>query len=988
MLDRTTIPIGLSQGLDTKTDAKQVIPGKLLLLENAKFTSLGQISKRFGYTALPVSVLPPTFSGTSSGTISAGSFLNTLGSSLVMGDGTFVYTYSETNAKWSEVGSKITAGISTQAIGGPAVANASAKSVFLDSYREFIVWSAQSTIIRWSLFDHQENTVITTGNYQAASGVISNPVPLLVGTKIIVLLETGTDVTALTFDTPYTGSPTVTTGLYASSQINGGWQDATVVGSTIYVVTPLGAGTAAKATLRSMNSSLTILSSTVISTPAATDVACVSIYAYPATTKLLIEISSATTSNYVALDTTSLPGTATATVISGVSQFQRAGIVMVPGSTTQAYLYGWLGPSSTNTCSIWRATITTSQAAASATKFISDVLLVSKPVLYSTNVLLVTAFQSTLQPTYYGIVDPAPRYNQTAVSPSFYVFAKVFTNSADQLPTQLGNMTVSGTSVYFPPLPTATSSIVNQGSITATYTVNSVIASVGAATTTADFGRNLYLGGSSLNIYDGADVVEVGFNNFPEKAALVTSNAGTGIGAGTYEYVSVYRWVDGSGNVTQSAPSTPLTIILGTAVASNVIKVPIYSLSNSSSKLSNTFIDLYRTTANGTISYKVTSVPNTPSVAGESYVSITDTQSDSNLIGNQQLYTNGGEVENISPPATNIFTIYKNRVVLVPSDNTNTWWYSKQLIPGFPAEFSDLFTNTVDYKGGAITALGVLDDKLIFFKENLIYYIVGDGPAPSGASNDFSPPQIVSSPVGCINHASVVSTPKGLIFQSNQGIYLLDRGLNVSYIGYPVESYNSYSVISAKLLSNSTEVRFILSNPGVILNYDYLVDQWGTFTISNGVDATVYKDSYTYLTSTGVVGVETPGYYKEVDLSLISLKLTTSWLSLAKIQGFQRVRRMLFLGDYKSNTTLTVKFAYDFDSTVTQTDAISITASATPLQYRIHLARQKCESVQITLYDTPTPASGTEEGLTLSSLMFEAGVKKGANKVPGAKSYG
>jgi len=98
-------------------------------------------------------------------------------------------------------------------------------------------------------------------------------------------------------------------------------------------------------------------------------------------------------------------------------------------------------------------------------------------------------------------------------------------------------------------------------------------------------------------------------------------------------------------------------------------------------------------------------------------------------------------------------------------------------VPGFPAEFSDVFVNNIDELGGGVTAIGAMDDKLIFFKANTKFFVYGDGPTPSGANNTFSDADRVTSDGGCVNQRSIVSTPMGLMYQSLKGIYLLDRSM-------------------------------------------------------------------------------------------------------------------------------------------------------------------------------------------------------------------
>lgn len=109
---------------------------------------------------------------------------------------------------------------------------------------------------------------------------------------------------------------------------------------------------------------------------------------------------------------------------------------------------------------------------------------------------------------------------------------------------------------------------------------------------------------------------------------------------------------------------------------------------------------------------------------------------------------------------------------------------------------------------------------------------------------------------------------------------------------------------------------------------------------------------------------------------------------MAGIQGFQRIYKALLVGDYKSPHTLNCELTYDFVSTVAQTITVPVASapSGVPYQYRLFPSRQKCEAMQFTLYDTQSPTYG--EGLSLSALSFEVGIKRGLNKVSESQSYG
>jgi hypothetical protein len=421
----------------------------------------------------------------------------------------------------------------------------------------------------------------------------------------------------------------------------------------------------------------------------------------------------------------------------------------------------------------------------------------------------------------------------------------------------------------------------------------------------------------------------------------------------------------------------------------NAVTVAIPPLPLTQKPLGTVNAVVYRTQCNGTVFYKVTSLV-ASRTAGLIYI---DTVPDSQIIGNPQLYTDG-EIEDSGPPQFSAMTTFKSRGIGVPTENPYGIQYSKQVVPApagtaseaSPVEFSSSFTQSCDAQGGVVTAVGVIDDKLILFKANTIFYMAGSGPAASGTQNDFTDPQLINSNVGCSNPPSVVSTPFGLMFQAgNNGIWLLDRSLAASYIGSGVDSYNSYTVTASELVSSQNQVRFMLSN-GICLVYDYYIKQWSTFTNVSAVSVASYNGNFAYLTSAGVVNVETPGTFTD-DGSFIPMSLTTAWIQLAKLQGFQRVWRAYILGVWKSAHTLNVTTQVDFLPAAVQTVTIPVTTSpSTAYQYRIHMLRQKCEAMQFTIYDTQSSSYG--EGYSISGLTLDVGIETASGvKLPAAQSY-
>ena len=487
------------------------------------------------------------------------------------------------------------------------------------------------------------------------------------------------------------------------------------------------------------------------------------------------------------------------------------------------------------------------------------------------------------------------------------------------------------------------------------------------------------------------------------------------IGAGTYQYIAVWKWLDNKGRVHRSTTSIPESVTIATGSRTITVAVPVLSLTNKP----NVLLEVYRTETLGSIFYKTTATisPTFNVVNNDGYythVYFTDVTSDASLISNELLYTTGDILDNDSPPPCSIITTYKNRLFIAGLDNKNLIQYSK-ISPAdnkdFAAGFSDLFTIELDIKGGDITALYQLDDKLIIFKEKQIYFINGDGPNNAGIGATFTEPQLVTTDVGCNNANSIINMPKGIMFKSNKGIYLLDRGLQVNYIGSPVEDFNDLTVSSSTLLNNKNQVRFVTED-GVALVYDYFFDQWSTFTNYEAVDCDIFNDKFVLLRSTGYALQEDSTSFADGYAdgnSHIPLVLETANFSLAGLNGFQRVYRAHILGEYKGTHNTVVSFAYDYSPVYTdsatfdgytvigqyaygetgpygETNGDVYGGDYVPFQFRIHLKQQKCTAIRMKIEDTQNEPFN--EGFNISGLTLQVGIKPSTYKLPDNKSLG
>jgi hypothetical protein len=521
----------------------------------------------------------------------------------------------------------------------------------------------------------------------------------------------------------------------------------------------------------------------------------------------------------------------------------------------------------------------------------------------------------------------------------------------------------------------------------------------------AELGRNLHLGGGFLAMYDGVSVVEHGFHLFPEGLTATAGGGGTGaLAAGQYQYVACYEWLDAQGQIHRSAPSVPVTMT-AVATGSGSVTVPCLQFTAKAGRPVGGAdravpdgcgrVDLLppvephrEPTANaiGTdkITYAHTTVSDT-ATAGERAA-----LHDRRRPGEHRAAADRPDGR---PP--------QPRVGL---DSTNPLqvWFSKQVAAGAPAEFTDVLFLNVDPRGGPVTALASLDDKLVVFKASRAFFVTGQGPDATGAQSDFGDAVEIPGGVGCVDPRSVVATPAGLMFRSARGFHLLGRDLSVSYIGADVEAYNGNRVTSAQAIPTTTQVRFTLDS-GVALVFDTLVGQWAVFTNHAAVDSAIWLDSFIYLRSDGTALQESATAFSDAG-SHIRLRVVTSWLSFASLQGFQRVYRAMILGEYVSAHSLLVQVAYDFNPAFVQADTITPSApgaygddspygSGTPYggefplyEWRVDFARQKCTAVQLSLEDVQS--GSPSEGFSLSAITLLAGIKGGPNRVPATRSFG
>ena len=625
--------------------------------------------------------------------------------------------------------------------------------------------------------------------------------------------------------------------------------------------------------------------------------------------------------------------------------------------------------------------------------------LASRPILQEENIYFLVDFETALQATSFLLVDNiASTANISAVSKCNYDIGKGNLSST-VLPqaVRVSDTIFSVSNSYKVSLESVEEGFLFQEA----SDYHEFDFSLASRYFNKQIAQNTIIAGGLVKSYDGSVITELNFNQYPEDLLSAFITSGGSLAAGTYGLVALYEWTDSQGQVHRSAPSFSVSETTTGATSSIYVSVPCIELTEKTGAVGEVKLVVYMTQVNGSIYYRKATDENVKSQKYVDFAAITEAPAGTEEI----LYTTGGVLENTAPPPSRIVAVSKNRVFLVNSENKREYWFSKLTGRNEGVSFNSILAKRVQQTVDAIDVIETMDDKIVFWKKGEIYFSSGDGPNNLGINDTFTEAQLVTNQVGSDNPDSAVLMADGLMFQSTpKGIWLLDRALNLQYIGADVETYNDLRVVSANMLQDVNEVRFATGD-GTQLVYDHYKKQWAVDDNIQANDAIYINGKYNYLRSAnGIVFRESEGYLDNSKSVRISLE--TPWIKVANVQGFQRVKRAAILGKFLSSHSLKIEIAYDYeefyrehllwtagtvldisefgDDILFGDDSVFGGVSDGVYQVRVHMPRQKCQAVKFRISDVSSSDAGAS--MELTALDLEIGVKKGLNKLRADKS--
>ena len=1017
-LNKQNVPVILGTGIDTKSDPKTLQTG-LLIAENVYVQRTGELRKRNGYTSLSQNVL-------GGDALTEGLKLATFDNELVLVNSRALYSYASEAGQWAAKGGVATSSVSTRNVVSNSYEQINIDAAFTSGTTVY-AWEDSRGGVRATVVDQASGASLIADTSLSANG--SRPRCFGIGQYLFVVYFDSTTAALVSqrIDTLNPFEFSVPETLAADIDTANPIFDVCKLGTSRMVIAYRNASAQLQLAY--------LLQSNAVGGPTDGVPGPTAITAQNPTTCLTIVegVPNGTTATFHVVWFNTTTGLKTMGFYNDFTTYKAAVVVdsdvtqIVRNVTSIAYEDPF---SNLNTLEIFyernaaalinrfvsRATVTVADNLVSTSQVFQRAAgLASKAYRALNSSRMLVAYESAegLQDTYFSISD-----NLGAAATGWgynwgndwgggtvesIIQAKVLatvsgghTNKVSQLP---GSWLLSGTEFIFPTL-RKTRIVADNVDTFTLLGVNSVqidhsAPRIGAP---AQLAGNLHIPGGFLKMYDGVSVVEHGFHLYPESFSAALSGA-SGLANGVYQYIVVYEWIDGRGQIHRSVTSLPASVTVTGGPKQVNLTIPTLRYTSKKAPVrSEVIISVYRTAASGTLFYKTSS--DTSPLYNDTTVdtvAFADTTADATLTARPLLYTTGSTLDNVTVPSCDVVKVFKNRLFVAGLERESDVLFSKQHVTDEGVAFSDLFNIQVGNQGGAVTALAVLDEKLVLLKETSLYILSGEGPTDTGAQNDFLNPQQVSSDVGCTEPESVVETPQGIMFKSAKGIYLLTRSLEVQYVGAKVEDFNALDVSGAVVVPNQNQVRFT-TTAGTTLVWDYFFQQWNTFNNQAAISCVGWQNQFVFLSSAGDSWKEVDGSFSDNGIPIRS-RIGTQWFQVGGLQGFQRVYRGIILGQYVGEHRLRVRVAYDFEdfyredflmepAPVVLGDVFGTGVFGSGdfgggtgvYQFEFKPARQKCQAMRILIEDTFPENQGTGS-FNITGLTLVIGVKGGTNRI-------
>lgn len=520
--------------------------------------------------------------------------------------------------------------------------------------------------------------------------------------------------------------------------------------------------------------------------------------------------------------------------------------------------------------------------------------------------------------------------------------------------------------------------------------------------------------------YDGERAHECGYVFRPVIQTAVKVNAGTGgFPANTVvTYKTVYEWEDFVGRRWFSDTSYPAQVSMDASSGdvTLTIRPPWLTVKPEGSFdfTARVKVNVYRSTQDAPEEFELLSTT-THMIwgGGGAYDNalITLTDAGVNLSTTERAYIFGGELDNYVAPSCRSLIQHRDRLFAINLED-NSLWYTKPFNRGRGIEWSRFQTKALPQKG---VALASIEGSLLVFTNKSILVLEGPGPSSTGIPPDaFSRFSVLSQDQGCSEVNAAWRTPRGVVFRSHQGLWLVTPQLAIIYIGAAVQDamQNVTYFIDGQLDERLGCLR-LLARVSIVASaeifrtfvYWYDTDRWSIDTCDDTIAGTQYSTLFLsgqYYAATAL-GVRKRSDSRFLDgnesssTAVYQAVVQTGWYRFDSMASFKRLWRVLpsFRLPAPSNSqhlNVTVEtnqnsstFGFlpaTYDSALTAFDG----------SLRLHVKYQKGQRYRITLAESLTHNTAAGDppfgpaGYTFTGIGFELGMKRGAAKLGAEKT--
>jgi hypothetical protein len=575
----------------------------------------------------------------------------------------------------------------------------------------------------------------------------------------------------------------------------------------------------------------------------------------------------------------------------------------------------------------------------------------------------------------------------------------IMINSASTQSALFQRPTVSAHSSAFA-LPVLASYALSGGVQTRRYSIDvfvqQILGSADIATTvnkgpSIQYKQTAFVPANSLSYVDGDVLLPIGQSFLPGAVFSIAQSGGGSLTLlATYSYLWLVEHLDSDGNVWRSPPSVPVSVTMTGANNRNTVSFSV----KIESILSDRYrVKLYRTSANGSVYRLINS-----SAVGSGAFAIVDSAADSAIAASEILYTTGEVPTAITPRASHIMTA-KDRLWLVNADFRTELWYSKNLRPGRQPEFTNIHSIDIDDNYGDITGLSTIDDNLVVFKRNAIYFVTGDGFDDGGGGTNVTA-VLATGDIGAIPGSPIVQAGDAIYFISDRGIYAIGANGSIDFVGRDVDKYLNQPQVQTQervwdgaWLPSKNEVRFVTDN--YILVYSKKFSQaatlvagatgayWCRWRFAGGRRALVINNQMVVIKSDSTVWREGDQNQLTDQGTAINGVIRGAWICPAGVGGWLRLRKLRAIGTRTSGggavqPSITVYFNYDDTQTETYTAPAAVPAGTTPVVAQGEPRARRCTSFS-PQFNFP-PGDNT---FRLDQWEASVGIKQGGPKTVG-----